>query len=151
MKEEYAILSHLRQNSRKNLTAISKNTGIPVSTIFDRIKKYESSIIRKHTSLIDFGKLGYDVQVQLLIKVKPDKRMDVQEHLMKSHLVNSVHKINNGFDFIVEMLFKSMNQYHEFNEDLEKMGLQKKHEFFVLKELKRECFMNDHRIIDIMQ
>ena len=59
-QKELLIMSHLRENSRKNLTKISKETKIAVSTIFDKIKKYEGGIIKKHTCILDFTKLGFE-------------------------------------------------------------------------------------------
>ena len=53
--KDLLIISCLRENSRNNLTNISKMTGIPISTIFDWLKKYEGSIIKKHTALLSFS------------------------------------------------------------------------------------------------
>ncbi|MFT4304621.1 MAG: hypothetical protein ACMXX8_00885 [Candidatus Woesearchaeota archaeon] len=146
-KNEFLILSHLRQNARRNLSKISKYTGIPVSTIFDRLKVYEKNIIIKHTSLLDFTKMGYDVWVKLIIKVK--NKEEAENYLMKNFSVNSFYKINNGYDFLVEAVFKGVRDYHLFSEKLETFGLQKKHEFFVLQELRREDFLNDSELLDL--
>ena len=59
------IISHLRNNARIPLTTMSKLTKIPVSTLFDRLKTNEDDIITKHTSLLDFAKLGYNARVNL--------------------------------------------------------------------------------------
>jgi len=82
MKEkELLLLSHLRSNARKNLTNISKETGIPISTIFDKIRKYEGDVIKKFTSLLDFGKLGYDIRVSVMLKVDKNDRENVGNYL----------------------------------------------------------------------
>ena len=146
-KNEFLILSHLRQNARRNLSKISKHTGIPVSTIFDRLKVYEKDIIKKHTSLLDFTKMGYDVWVKLIVKVK--NKEEAQSYLMKNFSVNSFYRINNGYDFLVEAVFKGVRDYHLFSEKLESFGLQKKHEFFVLQELRREEFLNSSEFLDL--
>jgi DNA-binding Lrp family transcriptional regulator len=148
-KNEFLILSQLRQNSRKNLTKISRFTGIPVSTIFDKLKVYEKNLINKHTSLLNFSELGYDVWVKLIIKVKSDQKDALENFFMKSLTVNSFFKINNGFDFMVEVIFKNMKDYHIFTEKLESFGVQKKHEFFILQDLRRESFMNDTNLLEI--
>ena len=149
-KKELLILAHFRNDARKNLTKISRKTGIPVSTLFDKLKAYEGNLITKHTSLLDFNKLGYDVRVQLILKVRKEQREELQDFLMKHFTVNSFYKINNGFDFMVETLFRNMHEYHQFNENLDNFGIQKKHEFFILQELRREAFLNDEELIDIM-
>lgn len=149
-KNELLILSHFRRDARKNLTKISRTTGIPVSTIFDKLKLYEGSLIKKHTSILDFNVLGYDVRVHLIIKVKKEEKEKLQNYLMKNNSVNTFYKINNGFDFMVEGIFKNMNDYYEFIEKLELLGVQKRHEFFILQELRREAFLNDEELLDLM-
>ena len=121
-----------------------------MSTLFDKLKGYEGDLITKHTSLLDFNRMGYDVRVQLILKVKKEQKEKLQNFLMKHLMVNSFYKVNNGFDFMVETVFKNMNEYHQFNEVLENYGIQKKHEFFILQELRREAFLNDEELIDIM-
>jgi DNA-binding Lrp family transcriptional regulator len=150
-KKELLILSHFRKNARNNLTSISRDTGIPVSTLFDKLKNYEGKIIKKHTSLIDFTKLGYDVRVQLLLKVKKETKDDFESFLMKHLVVNAMYKINNGFDYMIETLFKTMNEYHEFAEKLDSFGILKKNEFFILQEMRREAFLNDTDLVEIMR
>jgi DNA-binding Lrp family transcriptional regulator len=61
--DDFEILAHLRQNSRTNLTKISKETAVPISTIFDRIKRYNKDVIIKNTVLLDFRKIGYEHKV----------------------------------------------------------------------------------------
>ncbi len=149
-QKELLILSHFRKNARRNLTKISKVTGIPVSTIFDKLKTYEGGVIKKHTSILDFNVLGYDVRVQLIIKVKKEMKEELYKFLMKSYSVNSLSKINNGFDFMLECVFKNMNQYYLFNEELDDKGVLKKNEFFILQELRREAFLNDENMLDLV-
>ena len=148
--KELLIISHLRNDARENLTRISRSTGIPVSTLFDKIKRYKGDVIRRYTSLLNFGKIGYDVHVQLMLKAKGNGKLDLERFLMSSLCVNSCYKVNNGFDFMVELVFKTMNDYYTFSEQLDNYSMQKKHEFFVLKELKREAFLNDSQMIDML-
>lgn len=121
-----------------------------MSTIFDKLKGYEGNVIKKHTSILDFNILGYDVRVQLMIKVKKELKEDLYKYLMKSYSVNSLYKINNGFDFMLECVFKNMNEYQIFNENLDNKGVLKKTEFFILQELRREAFLNDETMLEIM-
>ena len=147
-KNEFLILSQLRQNARKNLTKISRTTGIPVSTIFDKLKVYEKNIINKHTSLLNYSKLGYDVWVKLILKVKSQEMDNIENFLMKSDKVNSFYRINNGFDFMVEAIFKGVRDYYIFSEKLNQFGIKKKNEFFVLQDMKREAFLDDLNIME---
>ncbi len=118
-EKDLKILSHLRQNARMSLTRMSKKTKIPVSTIFDRLKLQEDSYISKHVSLIDFSKLGYNTRVNMTLKVKKEQRDDVRSYLMNHQNVNSVYKINNGFDFMVEGVFRHLKDFEDFIEKFE--------------------------------
>ncbi|MGM5484967.1 MAG: Lrp/AsnC family transcriptional regulator [Nanobdellota archaeon] len=120
---------------------MSRKTGIPVSTIFDRIKDYEKRVIKRHTSLLDFDQLGFDVMVHFILKVNSSAREPVRDFLMRNFRVNSFFRINNGYDFMVEAVFSSMIDYQQFCDKLDSAGVKKKHEYFVLKEFKREDFL----------
>ena len=122
MKEKEAVLlKHLRQNSRKSLVKISQEENIPVSTLFDTLKKLESSIVLKHVSLIDFLKLGYGTKVHFVISSK--KKQELKEFLMQNHNVNTLSSLINGYDFYVECIFKDLKEMTEFKEKLEKFEI----------------------------
>ena len=68
--KDLKILSYLRNDARIPLTKMSKKTQIPVSTIFDKIKVFEEKVIIRHTTLIDFQKLGYSLRANISLKVE---------------------------------------------------------------------------------
>ncbi|MBD3313517.1 hypothetical protein GF345_03675 [Candidatus Woesearchaeota archaeon] len=145
-KDDAIIISHLRDNARKNLTSISKATGIPISTIFDRIKRYDGSYIKRHTALLDFSKLGYDMRVNIVLKVPKENREALQEFLVKTEHINSMFRINNGYDFLVDALFRNMKEVNDLMEELEQFKV-KKECYYVLEDIKREAFMSDPMLV----
>ncbi|MBU4501728.1 MAG: Lrp/AsnC family transcriptional regulator [Nanoarchaeota archaeon] len=143
-KTDLIIISSLRQNAREKLTEMSRKTRIPVSTIFDRIKLHEGGLIKKHTALVDFGKLGYNTRANIILKVKREHREDVREFLMKHPSVNSAFKINNGYDFSIETVFQNIKEVEDFIELLEdKFSIKSKQVFYVIDELKKEAFLSN--------
>jgi len=142
-QKDTSILSYLRKDARMPLTKMSKHTQIPVSTIFDRIKCFESSVILRHTALLDFGKLGYSTRANISLKVERDDKEEVKKYLMNNLSVNSVYKINNGFDFMIEGIFKDIKEMEEFMELLEsKFKILDHKSFFIIEDLKRETFLS---------
>ena len=140
--KEILMLSHFRNNSRISLTKLSKLTKIPVSTIFDKLKDYErKNLIKKHTSLIDFRKLGYEIRTQILITAEKEKRDPLQNFLVNHPRINTVYRINNGFDFLTEAIFRNMNELDEFMISLDEYNPKQKKEFFIMEDIKREEFM----------
>ena len=121
MKEkERLIISHLRKNSRNSLGSISESIDMPISTIYDKINRFnKDQVIQKFTALIDFKKLGYHHHTKLALQVSRLQKQSLQEFLSNHQAVNSVHEINGGFDFMVETIHKDIKRYLNFLDELE--------------------------------
>ncbi|MBN1275486.1 Lrp/AsnC family transcriptional regulator [Candidatus Woesearchaeota archaeon] len=143
-EKELLLLSHFRRNARESLTRISRKTNIPVSTIFDKLRQYEGDYIEKHTSLLDFRKLGFDLKTHILFKVAKDGREEFQRFLLNHPRVNSVFRINNGYDYLVEAVFTGLGDLDQFFEEAGKRQVEERQEYFVLKDVLREAFLS-HR------
>ena len=147
-KKDILIISNLRINARMPLTKMSRKINIPVSTIFDRLKINENGLIKKHTCLLNFSKLGYNVRANIAFKVEADDREGLKEYLLKHESANSVYKINNGFDFMIEGIFREIREMEDFIEDLEKrFRILDKKSFYIIEDLKREEFLSKTQII----
>ncbi|MDP2906637.1 MAG: Lrp/AsnC family transcriptional regulator [Nanoarchaeota archaeon] len=147
-KTDLLIISSLRQNAREKLTEMSKKTRIPVSTIFDRIKTHEGGIIKKHTALVDFGKLGYNTRANIILKVNKNDREAMKEFLMKHNSINSAFKINNGYDFLIEAIFSNMKEVEDFTDLLEeKFSIKAKQVFYIIDDLKKEEFLSNPAVL----
>jgi len=142
-RKDILLMTYFRRNARENLTQISRWTSIPVSTIFDKLREFEKGLIQKHTTLIDFKRLGFDIRIDMLFKVSREFRDEFKEFLMTNENINSIYRINNGFDYLVEAIFKDMADLQRFTELLEKYKIEAKQELFILEDLKRESFLSD--------
>lgn len=136
-QKERLILKELRQNSRESLSRLSKKTNIPVSTIFEILRKLENKVITKHVSIVDFSKLGYGLRVNLLISSKD--KSGLMNFLKASACVNSLSSSLNGHDYYAECMFRDMKEMAKFKERLENFDVDVD-EIFVLDEIKREGF-----------
>lgn len=147
-KTDLLIISSLRQNAREKLTEMSKKTRIPVSTIFDRIKMHEGNIIKKHTALVDFGKLGYNTRANIILKVNKNDREAMRDFLMNHHSINSAFKINNGYDFLIEAIFANIKEVEDFTDLLEeKFSIKAKQVFYIIDDLKKEEFLSNPSVL----
>ena len=150
-RKDIQILSYLRNNARTSLTKMSRATHIPVSTIYDRLKLHEQGVILKHTALLDFGKLGFNARANIFLKVDKNSRDSVKEYLLKNQHVNSVYRINNGWDFMVEAIFKNINDVEDFFESIEnKHHILEKQYFYVIEEIEREAFLSKRELMNIV-
>lgn len=149
-KKDITVLSYLRQNARISLTNLSRKSGIPVSTLFDKLKT-ATPFLKKFTVLLDFSPLGFSTKAMIALKVKKDHRNEVEEMLRNHKQVNSAYKVNNGFDYIAEVIVKDMNSLESFLDSLEeKHMIEKKQVFYMLDTIKQEEFLSNPSIAQLM-
>ena len=141
-EKEVLLLKQFRVNARMKLTSMSRKTGIPVTSIFDKITNLDKiGIIKKYTILLDYELIGFEIKAILIIKINKKQKTDLKEFLSHHHSVNSLYRINNGFDFILEVIFKNMKIMDDFLEKIEKnFDILKLEIHYILEELKREDF-----------
>jgi DNA-binding Lrp family transcriptional regulator len=143
-KRDQKILTHLRRNGRETLTIISKKTHIPISTIYDRLKTHENSLIKKFTPIIDFNQLGYKTRVHIAFKTNQYKRDELKEFLNNNPNVNCLFKINNDFDFLIEGVFTDIKHLEKFISSVEdKFELRDSKIFHIVEDVKRESFLTN--------
>ncbi len=146
-QKDILLLSFLRKNARETLTRLSRKTNIPISTIYDKLKLYNGDIIKKHTSIIDFAKLGYNARVNIMLRVDKEQKREIKDFLARKDCINSVFKINNGFDFLVEAIFKDIREVEDFLEIMEdKFKIKNKQVYYIVDEVKREGFMTEFEV-----
>jgi len=137
------ILGHLRTNARKTLTRISKETRIPISSLFDRLKRLERiNVIRRYTSLLDLKKIGIHVRILLLVKAHKGSKRNLEGWLKQKLQVNCLIRTNGQWKLAAECLFQIIENLESFIENFEKdfKGV----EFsvhYILEDLKREGFL----------
>jgi DNA-binding Lrp family transcriptional regulator len=147
-KRELLILTHLRENSRKSLAVISRETGIPISTVFEKVNKLEKNTISRYSPLVDFSKIGFKLKINFLFKSK--NKRNLGDFLLKNKNINSVLKVNGFFDFFVEAIFSDMNDVEKFHDNLNELNIEEKKEFFVIEDLKKEMFFTNPEHIKLL-
>ena len=152
-KKDLLILSQLRVNARETLTGMSKITHIPISTIFDKLRLYEDDLITRHTTLINFSRLGFNTRAHVMIKVDRDARDATKDYLSKHQNINSVFKINNGFDYIFEAIFVNIKDMEDFMEALDKkFKIERTEVYYILEDIRKEVFLSNPALMDaVMQ
>ncbi len=151
-KKEALFLAELRKNSRTSLKSISKKTGTPISTLHDKLKRYEKDIITKHTSLVDFKKIGYKAIAKVITKVETTDRDRLKEFLERHSHVNSLFKINNGYDFMFEIIFEDLDKAEEFIEKLtQNFEIRENQVHYILDQVKVENFLSNGNYINLTQ
>ena len=141
-RKDLLILSYLRNNARQRLTSISRRTHIPVTTIYDNVRRYEKRFIAKHASLIDFKKLGFNAKTKLAVKVNGSKA-ELLTYLQDHPNVNSLYRTGSDYDVLAELVFRELRDVDEFMETLKKrFEVEKSLVLPITEDLKREEFMS---------
>ncbi len=140
-RKDLMILSYLRQNARQRLTNISRRTHIPVTTIYDNVRKYEKSFIIKHASLLDFRKLGFNAKTNIALKIDGPKS-DILNYLQDHPNVNSLYRTDSEYDLLVELVFRELRDVDEFLAGLDgRFAVEKSFVLNITDDLRREDFM----------
>lgn len=143
-RQDLLLLCSLRKNAREKLTTISRETHIPVSTLHDKLSGMLGGIVRRHTTLLDYGKLGYQCRAHLLINAPSDRKERLREWLARHPNVNSAFKINNGFTFMLDVVFESLDRLDDFTDSMERdFGVTSTQTHYIIDEIKREAFLTD--------
>lgn len=139
-EDDITILKHLRMNARKSLADISRETGISLTTVFNRTRRLKKSCILKFASIPDYTFIGYPIRVNFAAKA--GKTNELREFLIKNRNVNSAFKINRNFDFYFEAIFSDVRELYSFTEKLKDFNLKALKEYPVVEELKKEDFFS---------
>jgi len=140
--KEMKILFELRKDARLSLTKMSRKIKVPVSTIHDKLKVYMNGLIVKHTAILNFSSLGYHARSIVLFKVPREKRNEFKAFLSRDHNVNSVYRVNNGFDFMAEFVFHNVKEMEDYIEGIEsEFGIIDKQVYYMVDDVCRESFM----------
>ncbi|MBW2991387.1 Lrp/AsnC family transcriptional regulator [Candidatus Woesearchaeota archaeon] len=134
------ILKHLRNNARSSFSNISRYTGIPVTTVFDNYHKFvKSRIITRHTSLVDFKKLGYYFRSFVFIKSR--QKLELLSFLTGHDNVNSVYRIS-YYDYFVDAVFPTIKEFYLFLDDMRDFGILRLEIHDVIEHIKKEEFFS---------
>ncbi len=141
-KQDIKLLACLRENARDTITHISKKTQIPISTVYERIKRHKETTIQRFSTLLDFTKFGYMVKAIILFKIYKTDKKRIKEFFMLDPNVNSMYKVNNGYDYMIEVVFRTIKDMEEFLENLdEEYKIKHKEVHYLIDDLKREAFV----------
>lgn len=128
-KSDKKLLCALRAEAFQTMKGLSKNTGIPIPTLYYKIKQLkEKQIIRKTTVLMDFKKLGYPLHILLYLDIQD---IDFSYFLGKNE-VNTMYELDNAHSCFMECYFESGAALDRFLTALETTLQPKKVLFWVI-------------------
>ncbi|MBU0460970.1 MAG: Lrp/AsnC family transcriptional regulator [Nanoarchaeota archaeon] len=114
--KDYMILRTLNKNSKLSTYMISKQTGIPVTTVHNRIKRLEEEkVIKSYTIDVDYEKIGMEVVVYLLttydmneMERKGLKIEGLTKTLKSIPQIEDISYVTGRFDIILRVRLKNI-------------------------------------------
>ena len=83
-EKDTEIISRLKQNARESASDISKEVGLSVSTVTDRIKKLEAAgVIERYTVVLNNEKIGLDVTAFVEVSTSDNTYVGVRASIRK--------------------------------------------------------------------
>ena len=134
------IIDCLRQG-RISISEMARKLKMPISTVRDRIKNIEEKFVVKHSSLLDYSKLGYSSNAILAVKISPKEKKDFLKFLKRQSCVNSIYHINSGFNFLIELVCKDNFALRNWIEEIKSAYFLEIILFQILKTEEKEKFI----------
>ncbi len=132
-KDEH-IIQILLKNAKSSTQEISNKTGIPVTTVHNRIKRLvKNGIIKNYTVELDHEKLGKKVAAYILVSLdyshireKGIKIPELAKKLKRNNSVEEVCTVSGQYDLLIrsraENLHKLNRLITEYINDIEGLG-----------------------------
>ena len=109
------ILNVLVENSRLSLRQIAEKVDVSVATVMHRINRLEKEkVIRKYTTLIDYEKIGYDIEVLIEMRISKGRLLDVEKKISIHPNVFAVYDVTGAFDAVILARFQTRRQMDSF-------------------------------------
>ncbi len=116
IESDYRLLSYLYHSHNQSLSKIAKATKFSRDQVEYRLNKYlKEGLIKKFFPVFNYGKLGYNVFVILLLKFeKPKMAEDFSKNLNKTKNCMSYGKVYGRYDLWLECIFRNEKELNEF-------------------------------------
>jgi len=117
---DFELVEELRKNSRVSYVDLGKRFKVTETAIRKRIRSLEDKgIIKGYTAIIDYKKLGYDVNAIIGIDTLPDKLFTIIDDVQKQDSV-CVYTSSGDHMLMVEKCFKNTQELNDYIKNLEK-------------------------------
>jgi DNA-binding Lrp family transcriptional regulator len=114
---DWKILRALQQNSKQTYSEIGRQLGVAHSTVYDRIRKLESSgVITKYTVDIDLEKIGVNhILANMIVYTDPKESDNVAKQLSSSEeVLEASISLSEELLIIAKVVARNQDELHTF-------------------------------------
>ena len=144
-EKDKKILELLKQKAELTTSQISKQTGYPITTIHNRIKRLkEEGIIKNYTININYEKIGKPLKAYVLLNanqiLSSGQKVDQSDIARKIKKISGVEKVDiitGATDMIIEVRVEKMSDLNKIlTKEFRKVdGVDKTQTLMVLEEI----------------
>lgn len=109
------ILKALSANARASYREIAGEIGVAVGTVQHRINKLEEmGILRGFMPIINYTRLGYEVDAIIALETPRQKAEEFTNMLKKHPNVHSIYHTTGDVDLFIRVKFKTAEELYNF-------------------------------------
>jgi len=129
------IIEVLKQNSRASFVEIGKQIPLSASSVRERVQKLEDlEIIKAYTLKLDHSKMGYGLEVFIMIKLFSGKLKSFMEAVNSFPEIKRASRITGSHNIHMKVVLKDQLHLQQFIDKLINYGEPTTH--LILSELK---------------
>lgn len=122
-EKDIKLLEILQENCKKNLKDIAREINSPLTTVYEKIKRFEKEgIIRKYTAVLDDKLLDKSLTVFVFVTIKyhfPDEQKPLSQREIARKIglipnVQEVHIITGDWDLLLKIKGRDMQEISSF-------------------------------------
>ncbi len=122
-EKDIKLLEMLQQNCKAGLKEMAREINSPITTVYEKIKRFEKEgIIRKYVAVLDGKKLDKALTVFVFVTIKyhfadeqkPLSQREIAKKIAQIPNVQEVHIITGDWDLLLKVKGKDMEEISSF-------------------------------------
>ena len=109
-----AIIRQLQRNARMSYAEVSRETGIPESTVRRRMGRLNQRGVIEFAMVADPSKLGYELRAMIGLRVELRKLTEIAARLREMNEVNFAAFLTGNFDIMIQVIVRSQENLVHF-------------------------------------
>lgn len=134
------VLDELIQNSRQSFRGIARKLGVSTVTVMKHVKKLEKEkIIQDYSAILDYEKLGYEIDVIINVRIAHGRFGEVYDKLKNNLNILAIYDTTGDFDAALVAKFKSRRALDAFLKKLQLLqNVERTNTIFILRILEKK-------------
>lgn len=136
------IIDELKNNSRAQLSDISKKVNLSIPAVSERMRKLEEAdIIEKYTIRVNREKMNYNLLALIFVNIEKTEYIEnFRASIIKFNSVLECHHLAGEYDYFLKVIVKDTKDLEYFiaNKLKKIKGVEKTNTIIVLSSIKEE-------------